>query len=119
MPLVQVVDQKAIEAVSERLRDTKRSVRRDAAVHLMAVFRLTACIACGFALSFWHTIMLCSSQTKACHEIFLFVVEAGFYQYWLLWLCSSCELMQSRQPSKASTMQGVLYKDARRRSGEL
>ena len=28
--LVQVVDQKAIEAVSERLRDTKRSVRRDA-----------------------------------------------------------------------------------------
>ena len=44
---LQVVDQKAIEAVSERLRDIKRSVRRDTAVHLMAVFRLAAYIACG------------------------------------------------------------------------
>lgn len=38
-PTMQVVHQKALEAVAERLRDTKRSVRRDAATHLMAVFR--------------------------------------------------------------------------------
>ena len=80
--LVQVVDQKAIEAVSERLRDTKRSVRRDATVHLMAVFRLAACIACGFALSFWHTRMLCSSQTMICHivsDTHLFMIGAKWY----------------------------------------
>ena len=35
----QVVSQKALEAVSERLRDTKKSVRRDAAAQLLAVFR--------------------------------------------------------------------------------
>ena len=80
--LVQVVDQKAIEAVSERLRDTKRSMRRDAAVHLMAVFRSTACTACGFILSFRHTTMLCTSQTKICQALSDtrgFMVEAGLY----------------------------------------
>ena len=80
MPLVQVVDQKAIEAVSERLRDTKRSVRRDAAVHLMAVFRSTACVACGFILSFLHTRMLCSSQTEICQllsDTCMFITKAG------------------------------------------
>jgi len=39
MSMLQVVNQKAIMDVSERLRDTKRIVRRDAAMHLMAVFR--------------------------------------------------------------------------------
>ena len=36
---MQVVSQKALEAVSDRLRDTKKSVRRDAAAQLLAVFR--------------------------------------------------------------------------------
>ena len=63
---MQVVDQKAIEAVSERLRDTKRSVRRDAAVHLMAVFRLAACAAYGRKVAFLYSTMLCSSQNQHC-----------------------------------------------------
>ena len=31
--------QRALEAVAERLRDVRKGVRRDAASHLMAVFR--------------------------------------------------------------------------------
>ena len=73
--LVQVVDQKAIEAVSERLRDTKRSVRRDAAVHLMAVFRSTACIACCFILAYKDAVQQPdqSLPTSQC----MFKIEAG------------------------------------------
>ncbi len=47
---IQVINQKALTDVSERLRDTKRSVRRDAAMHLMAVFR---CVSLCLRLGTW------------------------------------------------------------------
>ena len=49
---MQVINQKALTDVSERLRDTKRSVRRDAAMHLMAVFRYAIpCLQIGISTS--------------------------------------------------------------------
>lgn len=43
---LQLVTLEALQAVSERLRDVKRSVRREAASRLAATFRHSACLLC-------------------------------------------------------------------------